>query len=368
MSSLYSLEPLGIGSMYCESLTSYIVRLSETHCLKFGTLFNDMIAPSLNKEYLSRSIIHGGNRFFDGARALNSVDLNAADLVKVIEYLTSRNDLRYLTLQSWKELLPNRKLLKENLSWCPTCLNDYREKYGCFYYPLLWFLKPVEFCQIHKKKLLNLCPGCVVNIPILHRNSKNGFCPYCDSDLSFDKLLTFSNYKEEFHYQYEENLGELISLSSIYQSKVNKSIISRRLAMIDNKYKKLYLRRLRVDLGIPKATYYDWLRGNVIPTIENQLKICFLLKITLRDFYYENDLKVPLIETENCLRSEKTKRRKLDYSLIKQSLLYYINSPIPLSMESIAKEIGVAKRLLYVNNGLKLPNFNGNKFPNISAS
>lgn len=32
-SRLYHLEPIGIGTPYVESLTSYIARLAEAHCL-----------------------------------------------------------------------------------------------------------------------------------------------------------------------------------------------------------------------------------------------------------------------------------------------------------------------------------------------
>jgi len=32
-SRLYRLEPIGIGTPYVESLTGYIARLAETHCI-----------------------------------------------------------------------------------------------------------------------------------------------------------------------------------------------------------------------------------------------------------------------------------------------------------------------------------------------
>jgi hypothetical protein len=44
-SRLYRLEPIGIGTPYVESLTGYIARLAEMHCVFPGVLMNKVVEP-----------------------------------------------------------------------------------------------------------------------------------------------------------------------------------------------------------------------------------------------------------------------------------------------------------------------------------
>jgi hypothetical protein len=44
-STLYPLKPIGVGTSLVESLTSYITRLAEAHCLFPGILMGKVIAP-----------------------------------------------------------------------------------------------------------------------------------------------------------------------------------------------------------------------------------------------------------------------------------------------------------------------------------
>jgi hypothetical protein len=40
-SRLYPLEPIGVGTPLVESLTGYIARLAEAHCVSTGVLYLD---------------------------------------------------------------------------------------------------------------------------------------------------------------------------------------------------------------------------------------------------------------------------------------------------------------------------------------
>ncbi len=52
-SELFCLEPIGIGTPYVESMTSYIIRLAEKHCILTGALTSEVIAPKLKLQYIS---------------------------------------------------------------------------------------------------------------------------------------------------------------------------------------------------------------------------------------------------------------------------------------------------------------------------
>lgn len=119
---LYSLTPREIENGMCESLTSYIVRLSQEHNIMLGTLINKIIAPMLDNNYVLNSSIHGGNRFYDGTKSLNGFDKSASEFTRVLELLTGRNDIKDITNLEVKELVSSRNLLKSRLAWCPLCL------------------------------------------------------------------------------------------------------------------------------------------------------------------------------------------------------------------------------------------------------
>src|SRR5215472_11569950 len=46
---LYSLPPIGIGTPMVESLTGYLVRLAEAHCVSAGVLYRKEIQPVAGK-------------------------------------------------------------------------------------------------------------------------------------------------------------------------------------------------------------------------------------------------------------------------------------------------------------------------------
>src|SRR5260370_42584393 len=48
-STLYAPAPIGVGTAGCESLTSYLARLAEAHCVYPGVLLQQMIVPLMTE-------------------------------------------------------------------------------------------------------------------------------------------------------------------------------------------------------------------------------------------------------------------------------------------------------------------------------
>ncbi|MDQ0186944.1 TniQ family protein [Cytobacillus kochii] len=346
---LYNVEPIQLGNFHCESFTSYLTRIASLHQLKFGELVNKIIAPSLNKEYICNSAERGGNRFYDGARVLNGLSSTTYDFVCTLESLTSRSNLSHLTMLKWEKVFPSRELLRGKLAWCPKCIKEFENQYGLVFMPLLWFLKPVTCCLIHNIKLSTLCGSCNKALPILHRNMRNGYCPYCNESLALVKILELSKetiYKELF---IAENLGEIITLNNTTGIMLERDVIKNRLNQIiiefnENKSK------LGTQFGIPKVTFYNWTRGDSIPTLGNLLNMCYHLNFKLKDFLLNTEL---LPESKCFFGAKKHKpkvtRRRLDYKKIESDMLMLLKVNTPISMEEVAAKIGVNKRLLYKN-------------------
>jgi len=348
-STLFNIEPIGIGTGYCESLTSYLVRLSEAHCIKVGILLNRIVGPALMKNYVIQSAIFGGNRFYDGAKALNGIDKNSLDLVIAIETLTLREDLINLTLKKWEQVFTNRALLKDSLNWCPSCLKEFDKQYGFKYFPLLWYIKPVQHCLKHHIKLIDVCQHCKRKIPILNRSSVNGICSYCRGDLAVPISQNFKetiSKKDRFIVQ---NISDLIVISENLNYKLDRDILYKKITYVSENYLNRFERILMKDLDIPKTTFNYWLKGNSIPTLENLLNICFSTDISLKDFLFKEDFKPSIVNIKNSTNSPVKKNQKINYLKIEETLKSFQAGDEPISMEAISRRMEVSKRTLYRN-------------------
>ncbi|MFB2833468.1 TniQ family protein [Floridanema evergladense] len=182
-SRLFCLEPIAVGSPYTESLSSYVNRLAQAHCLTSQKLVMGEIAPLILKdedksELLSKNLSHLlGNS--DAKPAINGMREMTGKLVTVLEELTMRQNLRFLTLLSWKGMIHDQGLFRNYRAWCPCCWEEWKQKKKTIYEPLLWSFKDVEVCLIHKQRLVEVCPHCGSSLPVMARISPPGFCSRC---------------------------------------------------------------------------------------------------------------------------------------------------------------------------------------------
>ncbi|MEH2127187.1 TniQ family protein [Nostoc sp.] len=182
-SRLFSLEPVAVGTPYTESLSSYLHRLAQAHCLTSQKLVMGEIAPLILKdedksELLSKNLSHLlGNS--DAKPAINGMRGMTEKLITVLEELTMRQDLRFLTLLSWKGMIYDKGLFRNYRAWCPCCWEEWMQENKTIYEPLSWSFKDVELCLIHKQRLIEECPHCGARLPVMARFSPAGFCSRC---------------------------------------------------------------------------------------------------------------------------------------------------------------------------------------------
>ncbi len=79
---LYPLEPIGIGTFYCESLTSYLNRLAAKHCVSLRA-FVIAIFQMFEKQKICLFPCNFS------LKTLNGLTSNAQKTIQVIESLTS---------------------------------------------------------------------------------------------------------------------------------------------------------------------------------------------------------------------------------------------------------------------------------------
>lgn len=350
-SKLYSLKPIGIEGAYIESLTSYLIRLSEVHQVYPSSLISYVIAPILNKEFLIYSTTRGGNRFYDGAKTMNGFGSNALDTINVLEKLTQVRQLSILTLASIKEVVPLRYLLKNYLAWCPVCYEEQINTGNAIYNLLLWSLEMVNTCSKHKRNLETECFLCHKRIPILHRKSKNGYCPYCNNWLGKAPNLNKCSDENNLDYKITLLAEQIIKHKEQIKISASKQQVIRNLNYLVDIYTEGNMQEFARKLNLAKTTLWDWCNGKVLPPLSRVLEICYLFNVSSVSFYIEDiSVNKEQIAFNAGAYSKDTKKReiKFDYDTALSILQKYAHhSDSTVSMNVLAKQLGYSKRTLY---------------------
>jgi len=182
-SRLFNLSPIGLGTPMVECMTSYFSRLAQAHCLSPGALTQYELMP---RGAGARNMFSCKTRARSYTSGINGKDSVAANFVSVLGKLTSRGDLKYLTMIPWKSLLPSKFLMRNIAAWCPDCLIGWEQSDKPVYVPLLWTLEVVKFCPYHRRTLCLTCPHCKRPQGVLGQRSRVGFCARCRHSLASD--------------------------------------------------------------------------------------------------------------------------------------------------------------------------------------
>jgi hypothetical protein len=191
-SILYSIEPIGIGTPYVESLASYINRLAVEHSISVADLFAKIIMVRYGNEFFSRKDIHG--YLWKMLGAINNVSETNANIVRIMSELTARSDLKHLTLACLEDLNTNSVFSKIK-RYCPKCYEEWKTIGSTIYDPLIWNFNLIKICPIHKIYLIDKCTNenCAGNFTILKSYSMPGYCPHCHQWLGFQPTDTIDN-------------------------------------------------------------------------------------------------------------------------------------------------------------------------------
>jgi len=348
-SKLYNIEPQGLGTGMVESLSSYIVRLAYKHNINVGELVNKLIIPELNKDFLIKSAIYGGDSFFEGARTINGCMDNSIDTVKVLELFTTRNDLSNLTLYRFNRFFSLRNLFNDYLSWCPKCINEWSVKNLEIYYPLAWHLKNVEVCNEHKCFLLSFCLNCHKKMKFLRRKNIPGYCSNCfiflgESNLETEKKEEITDWQSFCSLNIHNILGVDFTLIQ------SEFVIIKQLNFINEKFFGGNVSEMSKFCCIPNSTLWYWVKGMNKSTLEGILLICFKLNLEIIDFLIKEE-KVDINTVSKNLLFSKEKLQRvsipIDFRLIEKKLEGILKLDIPISMTVAANQIGRDRRVLY---------------------
>ncbi|BDI18785.1 hypothetical protein ANSO36C_45870 [Nostoc cf. commune SO-36] len=348
-SRLYNLKPIGIGTPEVESLTGYIVRLAEEHCVPTGILILSELVPLLKEGYIFKSKDGGLDKSFTSqTKTLNGMGSWALKLIKTLESLTLRNDLRSLTMLNWVEIIPPRNLLRSIRAWCPSCYENWRVTEQTVYEPLLWSLKEVTICLHHHQRLCTECPYCHKDNRLLAWHSRPGCCSICREWLGISPNVKSPNSikltEDELNWQIwvTNNLGNLIAATP-HLSPPPKEKISEMLSAYVNVLAHGNIAAFAKKLGINRTQTHRWCVEKTLPAIDTLLQICFQLEIPLLDFLTKDEINVD--SSNIIIQNQNQPSRESNYQLSTSTeILYALETALtespPPSLVEIAKWFG----------------------------
>jgi transcriptional regulator with XRE-family HTH domain len=283
-SRLYHLEPQGVGTPGVESLTGYLARLADAHGVPLRRLVVAEILPLLGRPHLLGPENRGLSAFWQReTRALNGTRTLARDLVRAVEQLTLRRDLRCLTWLPWAEVLPPRDLLRPDQAWCPACYDEWRQAGPVIYEPLLWSLGVVSACPRHQRRLATRCPSpdCRRRRSPLAQHARPGHCPWCGRWLGNEQEPAASAELSEAEWRWQswvtEAVGELLAAAPGLSAPPERAAVARATNRQLRHLTGGNATALATRLGLEMQTLAGWRQGKSIPCLALLLRLCYRL-------------------------------------------------------------------------------------------
>ncbi|WP_082083913.1 TniQ family protein [Paenibacillus beijingensis] len=342
-SILYQLEPLKIGTPYCESLTSYIQRLAEAHSISLSSLLKDCIAPTINLDYILGDSRRGCSRFLERANAINSKDAMSSYCINALGSLTKLSNLSLLTLQRWGDLLVSKPLCRSNKQWCSSCLAEMAEQNQPIYEPLLWSISHINVCPIHEVFLDDICPHCNNHPPLLSNNSYVGFCSLCGQWLGMKRNTVVKRCSVK-QLWISKSIGELISDINFSPRHGSRENIKHSFQRLCSQLADGNVEALSKVLFIPQSTLFGYCCGKYVPVLDTLLNICYSGNVSLVDFI----LGRPFIYCRSRIPPtvQLKKRAEIEWKYIERKLEYMTSISPPPSLNSVSTCLRITTKTL----------------------
>ncbi len=359
-SRLYGPVPCEVGTIWTESLTSYVNRLGWIHRVSPRGLVAQELVPHLSGEHLPPQL----TAFYrQPAMSLNGNDDLAREWSALLERLTGRSDLHLLTLQGWIGDLSSHGHLQEIPAWCSVCYSEWREKHLPIYQPLLWQYQVVTMCPRHKRRLKEQCPHCHKPQSVITANRfQPGECTQCGAWLGTEagaQLEQVSDDETVWQRWVIHALEELYVASFSAEPLQWEQFFTGLATCLQEQGAYSRLGRLT---GISRSLFYRWpgrpcashsstLSHPYIPSLETILEFCYACDVTPLQIMTNQLAPLrDLIQKGTASRAARP-RRPAPARINRQKCLEFIQAILdgreePLSIRQLAKRLGCGERAL----------------------
>lgn len=350
-SRLYHLEPVGVGTPFVESLSSYVGRLAAAHCVSTSSLVRYEVSPLLSHTYMQPD--KATSNSFRAAGAMNGRCKTATEWVDALTWLTLRNDIISTTFLPFSEIVPDRGLLKRERAWCPCCFEEW--KAGCLpiYEPLLWKVRYVMICPVHLVRLRSSCPNCGKERPHLEPQFVPGFCPRCGNWLGSPVGTHFSEHDLARFLWTANSVGSLLALALPPEARPTRNNIMTFLDYLATERTKGGMRALARLLKVSHTEVIEWRHGECLPSFEHLLRMSALFKIPLKEVAtteFSSSKSVDISHADVTIEGERHDKKpsRIDWEPIRAHLAAIVTGEeAPLDMAAVAESFRCSVSALY---------------------
>lgn len=350
-SKLVSLSPKGKDSAYCEALISYVTRLAGAHVVRPNVLVKDVILP------LTHIRLKTATRNFNikYSRTINSYTSYASIVSAAIQKLTLQKDLQYLTFLPWGDLLDPKgsRLLRDHVGVCRECLDEFDSSGVEIYYPLLWYLRPVQICSKHQRRLCEICPDCGRGQNFVAHHAMLGYCTHCGAWLGASNRTEQSpsaspaiSDRDRFM---AAALEQMIAGNSMAQAIASQKRFIERLTEYSKALTNGNIKAFEIRLGFQKNVVVNWRDQCKRPRIDMFLELCFRLGRLPIQFLTADIPGDFARHISHFKRGQSSKRAKLtreEYDAIKRRLTAILESLDAPTQRAVAELLQVTVRFL----------------------
>lgn len=351
-SRLYSLVPLGLGTAWVESLTSYINRLAWTYRVSSRQLVRYEIVPRLSSPY--RVYLYETSQMSFGrykAMSVNGTGAAANDWSETLGQLTLRPDLQTLNLRRWGNHVPAMGLLRRFPAWCPQCYQEWRETEQSLYQPLLWMLRILQVCPLHQRRLQEACPKCSRFQSVIFLNTTHGYCTQCNAWLGAFSPEEEQVSDDELHWQQwiVKAFHEIHQASASTEMFAWEQIPLGLMACVSSCQSENQLARI---LGVDSSELYSWRAGKRMISFKSLLDLCYVLDVPPVQILQNNAAYLKATLQPRRKRPPRPSRTYRSYSSEdRERPLAYLKAVLenrepPLAVKQIADHLGICGRLL----------------------
>jgi TniQ protein len=287
-SRLYPLEPIGVGTGEVESLSSYVLRLADAHCLPLTALLDGVVTPLIRETRLRSTTASPESVLVEARRPINGMGVTAAICVQALESLTSRTDLHWLTTMTWQGVFSTQHWLRPMRAWCPACFESQRREERVIFEPLLWTLRVVTLCPIHRRALVTICPHCRGESLPMNRHSRPGRCPRCMRWLG--SMDTAEPPPDEsmaddqgWPLWVAKTAGSLLAAPPVMTARPERATLIETIARCVDHFAEGRIHAFAFHFGISKNVMRRSLKQNGTPGLEMALKISYLAGVSPLD-------------------------------------------------------------------------------------
>lgn len=358
---LYHLEPVGVGTPWVESLTSYLTRLAAAHHVHPRKLLLDEFHPYIPRAARAqtdcvRSAAISALLTSSRVRVLNGFAPSTRLMVQGLTVLTGRSDLQWLTFLPFQDIVSQTNLLRRVKAWCPQCFETWREQGRPIYEPLLWSLETLWICPLHGHLHMRCpYPDCARTSGFLTAQSYMGFCPWCNRWLGASPSRRWQRHRLSLDPDIRNHqqrivtiLGEALARTPLFPFPLQRAKTMEVLSSYLDATFQGNDEQAASHCGTTAWTLRAWLTGKEVPQITSLLHLCLSLGVSLaaildgpvsRSSLVQRSLTGRCMSGRPCRERRPFSKRKAERAL--QNAIKRPHDP-PMSLSRLAKKAGAS--------------------------